>query len=264
MSRRYRIEELLFVVDSWVAQFPDDTMHGALQTTYASRHVEIDWTVKNKYGHLKTLRRYDNVDEAIADMRHVFRQLMGYNYYKYGTLAKTEKFEYEPLWNVDGTTESVIERESTDTVNNGQVQTTVNNGQKQTTNTIGQRTNTDNIGATQFNRMNAVSPFETESIANVAHDEQIETTAQKQDTHILSSATDSQTQNASTDTQTVGAHTDTNENESKETTKVIRYGNIGITSSQTLVLQERDVAMFNVFEIVFSDFFDIFCLQIID
>ena len=265
MKRQYRLDELIYHDESvYVEQFPDNNMPGSMQEVYFRNHTAIDFTIKNKYGHLKTLRKYDSVESAFNDMQNVFDRMMAYNRYKYTTLSNTEHFEYEPLWNVDGTVETETERESTDTMVNGQIQTTVNNGQKVVSSTIGQRTNTDTIGASTLNRVNAVSPFETESIANVAHDEQIETTAQKQDTHILSGATDSQTQNASTDTSTISSHTDTNSNEVTEKVKTVRYGNIGVTSTQNLIQQERDIAYFNVFEIVFNDFFDIFCDQIID
>ena len=42
----------------------------------------------------------------------------------------------------------------------------------------------------------------------------------------------------------------------------IEQGNIGITSTQDLISQERQIALFNVMDVIIKDFIKRFCLAI--
>lgn len=61
-------------------------------------------------------------------------------------------------------------------------------------------------------------------------------------------------------------HTGTDKYTEQHSGKVIRdghaYGNIGVTSSQDLIAQEREIALFNLFDKIIDDFKMRFCLMI--
>ena len=48
----------------------------------------------------------------------------------------------------------------------------------------------------------------------------------------------------------------------KGTHKGRAWGNIGVTTSQQMLTQEREVANFNIYQIIIDDFKDRFCLQL--
>lgn len=133
--------------------------------------------------------------------------------YKWAKLLETLTLDYNPIWNVDGTTTTVYgEHITTDA--NGERHTSVSNGQRHTNNVL------------------YTVPYDTSTEQKTGRDE---TTTD--------AFADSTTTDAVTDTSTSGAHTDT------ET----RQGNIGVASTQNLINQERDVVDFNLYRVILSD-----------
>lgn len=142
--------------------------------------------------------------------------------YKWTKLLETLTLDYNPIWNVDGTTTTVYgEHITTDA--NGQRHTVVNNGNR----------HNDNVLYTV--------PYDTSTEHKTGRDESI-----------TAASTDSTTTDAVTDTNTSGSHTDT----------VTRQGNQGITSTQTLINQEREVVNFNLYRVILSDIIEAITIPI--
>lgn len=143
------------------------------------------------------------------------------NDYKWKKLYETTILTYNPIWNVEGT--------ETRTTQYGEHVTTQNNGERIETMVNGERQNTSNQKLSSY-------PFDTG--AKTATEETDESVINAQ-------STDTRTNNAVVDSTTSNTHTDT------ET--VTRSGNIGVTSTQKLINEERQVAMFQFINTVLLD-----------
>ena len=134
----------------------------------------------------------------------------------------------------------------TDTSTNSASTDTVTNGAS--TDTVTNRASTDTItnGASTDTATNSAST----------------------DTVTSGASTDTVTNGASTDTVTSGASTDTVTNgERTNTTRTytdreIRKGNIGVTTTQKMIEEERQVALFNFYDILFKDIIKNICVPI--
>ena len=143
------------------------------------------------------------------------------NDYKWKKLYETTVLTYNPIWNVDGT--------ETRTTEYGEHVTTQNNGERIETMVNGERQNTSNQKLSSY-------PFDTATKTATEETDENVTNAQ---------STDTRTNNAVVDSTTSNMHTD------KET--VTRSGNIGVTSTQKLINEERQVAMFQFINTVLLD-----------
>lgn len=155
------------------------------------------------------LLKYGSLVLASDDEQTIYNSIIAtvkqYAAYKWPKLYETMLFEYNPIWNVDGTETTVY-------------------GEHITTDAIGERTKTSNNGARCTTNTSRVVPF----------DETTETETGSDTTATLASV-DSETNAAATDTNTSGTHTDT----------VTRSGNIGVTSTQKLISEQRNIVDFN-------------------
>ena len=143
------------------------------------------------------------------------------NDYKWKKLYETTVLTYNPIWNVDGT--------ETRTTEYGEHVTTQNNGERIETMVNGERQNTSNQKLSSY-------PFDTAT----------KTATEETDESVINGAsTDTRTNNAVVDSTTSNTHTD------KET--VTRSGNIGVTSTQKLINEERQVAMFQFINAMLLD-----------
>lgn len=142
--------------------------------------------------------------------------------YKWQRLFESIKLQYNPIWNVDGT-ETTVYGEHITTDLNGERHTTVTNGQK--------HTNSDYYTV----------PYDSATDHKTGRDEST-----------TDSVTDTTTAAAVTDTNTSGAHTDT----------VTSQGNIGVTSTQNLIRQEREVVDFNLYHTILMDVVDAITIPI--
>ena len=143
------------------------------------------------------------------------------NDYKWKKLYETTVLTYNPIWNVDGT--------ETRTMEYGEHVTTQNNGERIETMVNGERQNTSNQKLSSY-------PFDTGTKTATEETDETVTNA---------GTTDTRTNNAVVDSTTSNTHTD------KET--VTRTGNIGVTSTQKLINEERQVAMFQFINTVLLD-----------
>lgn len=142
--------------------------------------------------------------------------------YKWNKLYETMNLDYNPIWNVDGT-ETTVYGEHIITDLNGERKSTVVNGQK--------HTNSDYYTV----------PYDSTTDHKTGSDQ---TTTD--------SVTDTTTSEAVTDTNTSGAHTDT----------VTKQGNIGITSTQSLISQQRNIVNFNLYHTILMDVVDAITIPI--
>lgn len=142
--------------------------------------------------------------------------------YKWQKLYESMNLEYNPIWNVDGT-ETTVYGEHITTDLNGERKSTVVNGQKHS--------------ASDYYTV----PYDSTTDHKTGSDQ---TTTD--------SVTDTTTAEAVTDKSTSGAHTDT----------VTRQGNIGITSTQSLISQQRSIVNFNLYHTILMDVVDAITIPI--
>ena len=142
--------------------------------------------------------------------------------YKWQKLFESVNLVYNPIWNVDGTETTVYGEHITTDANGARITSTVN-GQK--------HTNSDYYTV----------PYDSTTDHKTGSDQ---TTTD--------SVTDTTTAEAVTDMNTSGAHTDT----------VTRQGNIGVTSTQNLIKQEREIVNFNLYHTILMDVVDAITIPI--
>ena len=151
-------------------------------------------------------------------------------------LYKSTQFEYNPIWNVDGTV--VEERDLAGTDYRTDDHTTERTHDDTLERTHDDTVTTDN-GTYGYNS----STLAPESKIENAHDGTIT------DTH-TGTITDTDTGTINHDTTDTGSITTT------------RQGNIGVTSTQSLIKEQRDVVQFNIMDYIINDFKNRFCLLV--
>lgn len=105
---------------------------------------------------------------------------------------------------------------------------------------------------------------------NIAEYTDTNTTAESTDTKTTSSAVDSSTLSSTTDTITKDSFTNSetgsitkSDTESGERT-LNRSGNIGVTTTQQMIQQERDIAKFSLEQIIIADIVENLCIRLWD
>lgn len=151
-------------------------------------------------------------------------------------LYNSTQFDYNPIWNVDGTV--VEERDLAGTDYRTDDHTT-----ERTHNDTMERTHDDTLTTDNGTYGYNSSTLAPESKIENAHDGTI---------------TDAHT-GTITDTDTGTINHDTTDTGSITTT---RQGNIGVTSTQSLIKEQRDVVQFNIMDYIINDFKNRFCLLV--
>ena len=183
-------------------------------------------------------------------------------------LYKTTQYEYNPIWNVDGTVIEDRDLEGTDYLTDDHTTTRTH------TDTI-TRTHTDTLTRTHNDTLttthgagstNTHSVYGFNSSNEAPADKDVTTTnGTDSDAHTGTIAdahtgaiTDAHT-GAITDKDTGTRKHDTSDSGTVTTT---RTGNIGITSTQSLILEQREVVKLNIIDVIIKDFSDRFCLKV--
>jgi len=151
-------------------------------------------------------------------------------------LYDTTVLEYNPIWNVDGTV--VEERDLAGTDYRTDDHTTERTHDDQMERTHDDTVTTD-VSTYGYNSSTAAPTDKSEA----SHDGTI---------------TDAHT-GTITDTDTGTIKHDTSDTGSITTT---RQGNIGVTSTQSLIKEQRDVVQFNIMDYIINDFKNRFCLLV--
>ena len=150
-------------------------------------------------------------------------------------LASTQ-YEYNPIWNVDGTV--VEERDLAGTDYRTDDHTT-------------ERTHDDSMERTHDDTMERT------------HDDTLTTDNGTYGYNSSTLAPESKIENAHDGTIT-DAHTGTINHDTTDTGSITttRQGNIGVTSTQSLIKEQRDVVQFNIMDYIINDFKNRFCLLV--
>ena len=167
-------------------------------------------------------------------------------------LLETTKYEYNPIWNKDGT---VTETETRDLKGSEKVKDEtdrVDNLTDKNTRDFEDKETRDLSGT----NLNSVYGFNSSTAAPANSDESSDT------------GTDT-IEHSGTDTMDHTGRQDIDRNLKRDTTDTgtikherIEKGNIGLTSTQDLISQERQIALFNVMDVIIKDFIKRFCLAI--
>lgn len=171
--------------------------------------------------------------------------LFAINEYKYKTLADSTHLDYNPIENYN------MVEEGEDTTK-GSVNKVFGIGEQTLTDntTLGsQKVTTDMVRADKKNTaVDNVSPMNTANYVNKS---------QRIEDYNGYTDTDTVTSNSRTDvnTRNIGARNDSDDTETDMTTthKLTRSGNVGVTTSQQMVLSERQVADFSIYLVIWED-----------
>ena len=167
-------------------------------------------------------------------------------------LYNSTQFEYNPIWNVDGTVIEERDLAGTDyRTDDHTTERTHDDSMERTHDDTMERTHDDTLTTDNdvygYNSATAAP----ESKVTADHDGTIT------DTH-TGTITDAHT-GTITDTDTGTINHDTTDTGSITTT---RTGNIGVTSTQSLIKEQRDVVQFNIMDYIINDFKNRFCLLV--
>lgn len=154
--------------------------------------------------------------------------------YKWKKLLATENFEYNPIWNKDGTIKETETRFGTGTAQSQEKSSTTGSDSQTVT---GTRDSTDEL---------KVSAFDTSTYNN-----------REQRTVDEDTSTEASSEGTANSSRT---GTSVSQNEEGRTYERTEQGNIGLTSTQQLVMEERSVADFSVYDVIVQDFKERFCV----
>lgn len=167
-------------------------------------------------------------------------------------LLDTTKYEYNPIWNKDGT---VTETETRDLKGHEKVKDEtdrVDNLTDKNTRDFEDKETRD----LKNDSLNSVYGFNSSDAAPANQDE------------VKDTGTDT-IEHSGTDTMDHTGRQDIDRNLQRDTTDTgtvkherIEQGNIGLTSTQDLISQERQIALFNVMDVIIKDFIKRFCLAV--
>jgi len=159
-------------------------------------------------------------------------------------LNATTQFVYNPIWNKDGTiTETHVHGAQSESDTYGQDAQSTQYGATEKTRTNGAKSGTMENSVQGFNSGSYVPSDKTET-----------TDAQSIDTEADATHTDTTTRQARTDSHTAQSYTDTDTR--------VESGNIGITTTQQMIREEREVARFSIYEHIADDFKQNFCILV--
>ena len=239
-------------------------------TFYRDNYTTIDPFIRIMYGGMKTI-----VDDA-----GTFDLLVsGYLTTQQDALQKKYdvlRTEYNPIWNVDGTEETQRENTQSGSISNAKngTMSTTKSGSV-TTDNGGTITNTKSGAINRENGevittvVNQKNPFESDVF--VDDSKQTSTTPTNSNTETYNNVTDKQTMenvkstetyNNVTDLQTFNNYGDTQTfNNVKNVSREIltRKGNIGVTSTQSLIEQELSIRLNDFYMVLFAEILNTIC-----
>ena len=167
-------------------------------------------------------------------------------------LYESTQFEYNPIWNVDGTVVEDRDLEGTDyRTDDHTTERTHDDSMERTHDDTLERTHDDTLTTDNDVYGYNSSTAAPESKVTADHDGTIT------DAH-TGTITDAHT-GTITDTDTGTIKHDTSDTGTITTT---RTGNIGVTSTQSLIKEQRDVVQFNIMDYIINDFKNRFCLLV--
>ena len=272
---------LLF--DSYLSSFyPDiEGNESNFLTDYGTSHAVFDKAFNQKYGNRLIDLEANTVSDAITEARGIFSAVTMLNLNNWARLYYALSLDYNPLYNVDGTT-TFTHGATEETRDYGADKTTNKYAQKQNTNQYGATEDTIQYGATQdtmeYGNTSRTegSHKDTDTEYSTAYNSGVEAETGKTD-HDIASITTTETTHTDTassiihsdvssslqhtDTLTEAAHNDSIERDAHKDTIAtlsytdteVRQGNIGVTKSTDLLDSEMQLRMKSSFwDVVFK------------
>jgi hypothetical protein len=183
------------------------------------------------------LQKYSSVcivDYDTATLRSLTRIWYLSNNYRFSGLSRSTKQDYNPIENYDRTETETTERTPDLSETETRNMQTADGGTTSTSGTTSDEQNADSVGK--------VAPYDSANFANAADS----TTTATGSTSNTSTTTHGKT---TTDTGTI-THTHTGTDETSR--ELHAHGNIGLTSTQEMLKQEREIVDFNFLEVFFA------------
>lgn len=154
--------------------------------------------------------------------------------YKWEKLLATENFEYNPIWNKDGTVKETEIKFGTGTAQSQEESSTSGSDSQTVT---GTRDSTDEL---------KVSAFDSSTYNN-----------REQRTLDEDTSTEASSEGTANSSRT---GTSVSQNEEGRTYERTEQGNIGITTTQQMIKEEREVSDFSIYDVIVQDFKERFCV----
>ena len=178
--------------------------------------------------------------------------------YTWGKLYATMQLEYNPIDNYDRTETRTLASQAAGNSTDGGTDTvtSADTGTDTTTSTDG------GMDATTGNStdLNQVKAFDT--AANTFTDREKDTVNNSSSTTYGKTNTNT-TQFGKTNTKTTRyGHTNNNAYSKNDTEEIRAHGNIGTVTTQTMIEAERNIALFNIYQVILDEFKQRFCLLI--
>ena len=202
--------------------------------------------------------------EILYPDAEVFKMAIGYwsnaEVSNWNKLYDTTVLEYNPIWNKDGTVTEIekhVKNNNYTDVTDGKIADHSSTNGSQNTETSGNE-NTDTTSNT--NEKNYVFGFNSDSAAQSGETVTDDTGNTKTDRSENSKTNSSANTDATTTNNTNFKH-DEKENIDREYTRT-EQGNIGITTTQQMINEEREVDKFNLMDYIIDRFKQRFCLLV--
>lgn len=268
-----------------------------LNEHFGDLEVNPKFAYRNVNNRFIVVKPYNLRTSVIQAIDSIFAE----NMYKYETLFNTLSLEYNPIWNVDseetatetrdGRTEATAYGAVTKTMTNAsrtnqythgaekettknpQVAVTEQRGAVNTTSGIqsGNKVETTTNFNTQMNdtadwynhdRSEKVTQPYSEYSNKGQHTDTITTSAHNVELD-KDSFTDNETLGSHTDTEGTNQHTDTvTKQPYEDETHIVRQGNIGTTTTQQMITEERELAKFSLLDVIVKDFVKALCISV--
>lgn len=207
------------------------TLFPVFLSDYFENYQSYDGLIKLKFGEL--LLDYDEIasqldtedkrmSAGLSELQRNFNSFVIANRDYFKELFDTTQYEYNPIENYDQTeTETITDvNNQTNKINYGQV------------------SETNKYGDTKTNTVNGVSPYD--ELVNVNYSDSVVTGSKENDTFTRNSRTDSNEQNE----------------KNTRNRNFRRHGNIGTLTTQTMILEQRQV-LINVIVDIITQFIEL-------
>lgn len=154
--------------------------------------------------------------------------------YKWEKLLATENFDYNPIWNKDGTVKETETRFGTGTAQSQEESSTSGSDSQTVT---GTRDSTDEL---------KVSAFDSSTYNN-----------REQRTVDEDTSTEASSEGSANSSRT---GTSVSQNEEGRTYERTEQGNIGLVTTQSMIREEREISDFSIYDVIVQDFKERFCV----
>lgn len=232
-------------------------------TDYNAAYQKFDRYFINNFGSRTYYSIFDPETDAetLAAWKDDVKSILSVYLDSWARLYYALSLDYNPLYNVDGTTETTYSQKTL-TDNMGARSETDQIGAKDRSDIMGARSETDTIGAKETTNgarsdtstsysvsFDAATEKETgKSVDGIG--QQIINEGSRSNGHTATTYTDRHTEEQHTDTHSAIAYVDTH-TEGQHTETVTRFGNIGVTKSSELLESEFEIRKRNFFHEIF-------------